>query len=319
MIAGISLSIICFGLAIRSGWLAARGKGRMSRAGGMLGFLGWTAVAASLLLISRSFLDAQGTLIPELIVGVLIAMWVAIDPSARAGSRCIGLRSLVAVATLGLSALMIFWWQLGPMPNNHPILFVDITGRIREADMRWGYLGQPEKSVRVTLQEVNVGAPTSLAQPMEFYGDLLSIRYRKITPHWALAFLGFPPLIWIDGLRGEFLDPHKAAEIPALFQNFDSHSSQLSGPWLARLRQLWRQVFYGQQIWWLASASIESQSFALVNEHGKPNQGTFVVLAGPTALFWQREQKEPALSVAHDSAGQPQIDSKPGAEASASP
>lgn len=291
MIVGISLSIVCFGLAIRSGWLAARGKLRASRACGMLGFLGWTALAASLLLISRAFLDGHSSLVPELVVGVLVALWVAVDPSARAGVRTLGLRSLLAVATLAFSILMIFWWQLGPVPSNHPILFIDITGKTREVELTWNFPGKGEQHTKVVLQTLSVGAPSSLAQEIEIYGDLLSIRYRKVTPHWALAFLGFPPLIWIDGLRGEFLDPQQSAEIPSIFQNFDSHSSQLSGSWLIRLRQLWRQVFYGRPVWWLASASIQSQAFALSDELGKPVVGKFAVLAAPTSLFWESQQQ----------------------------
>ncbi|MFZ4099903.1 MAG: hypothetical protein ACOYKZ_06225 [Chlamydiia bacterium] len=278
--------LFAFALAARSFWVAGRSSGwRHGLSSAMT--CGWSLWALLLIWVlplrwpSQMSAWQQGALLGALIV----ALWVMFDPRVRKFGRGSWDRALFAAVQWAVGAVFLVWYTFGSGGHDRPILTLELSGKqaIQEADYQLP--GTALQHHAFAVHEVLVRYPEGqLTLPLR--GDVVSVRSRHLRLTPFLQFLGFGPLIWIDGLRSEVLDPKEAEQFPTQFVALPLPQSLLAPEWLGWAMNVWTEAFLAiPSNWWIDVAQLESSGISMVRSDGTPQAGTWEVWGTPSGVI----------------------------------
>lgn len=296
----MSLMVLCLAFCLRAFWSS---KKRATGAGRTLSgwrCFGWLALAVLLGLALRPSWPDGGwsgfTLLPCLMLG----MWIVLDPSVRRAGRGTLGRTFFGMCVLLGSFFALGWFRLGPAMADQPLLVLRLTGQKALDTISWQMPGQPARSESVPTLLVEISRPedTGLspgsAQQLHILGDVLSVRAQRIRLWWPLEFLGFPPVIWLDAVRGEYLDPVASKDYPAQLFALQQPATLLGSSLQAWCSLVWQKAFRsGSPSWWMESAQLETAGISLIGPDGTPLKGVVEVWANGASMELRR-QAEPS-------------------------
>jgi hypothetical protein len=293
--AEIALIMLSLAFSLRAFWGSkkASSSGRRTLSGWRS--LGWFCLALILGLALRPRWDMEG-LAPFLVLAVLVlSVWIVLDASVRRGGKGTLGRTMFGHLVLISSIFTLMWFRFGPAMNPRPLLTISLLGEQITKTVTWQLPGGSPRTenlphYQLLLQNArqNDGNGESQA-PLTVLGDVLSVRAQRIRLWWPLELLGFPPLVWIDGIRGEYLSAAAAKDFPMQFHPLDEMPTLLGPSLQSWCTLVWQKAFRsGVLSWWMDAAQLESAGISLVREDGLPHKGIVDVWVNGTSIELQR-------------------------------
>jgi hypothetical protein len=293
-----SLIILSIAFSLRSAWSSRRREKKIQRMSARWRAMGWLLLAA-LTGLSLRPIWPHGEVSSLLLVPVfIIALWVIMDPSIRSGGRGALTRTLVGFLVCILSLISIVWIRLGNIPSNEPILIVELTSEVVDKEVAWQLPGQSSRTQTLPHHKVRLRYPNQEMEPplltLELLGDVLSVRAQRIRLWWPLELLGLPPVVWLDAVRSEYLDPQHAEEYPAQYQSLP-HTPTLLGPSvLSWCTLVWKRAFRsGIPPWWIETVHLESIGVSLIDLQGKSRKASYAVVSSGSSLMMRAYSPTP--------------------------
>ncbi len=283
----ITLIILSAAFALRALWATKKGSTPTIRVVAKWRVAGWTALALLMALALRPHWEQplqQGWILLP-ILGV--ALWIAMDGKVRGGGRGTLGRTMIGCALAILSGFSLIWFRLGPPLAEQPLLTLTLTGEKEEKSITWQQPAQPPQTETHSLYRVitQSAGPEGPTDSVDVLGDVVSVRAQRIRLWWPLEMLGFPPAVWLDGLRSEYLDPELAKQVPAQFYPLQQPATLLGPSLQAWCTLVWQKAFRsGMPSWWMELAQLESAGISLVDERGAPHRATIEVWANGHSL-----------------------------------
>jgi hypothetical protein len=296
----MSLMVLCLAFCLRALWSSKKRATAAGRALSGWRCFGWLALSVLLGLALRPRWPDEGwsgfTLLPCLI----LSMWIVLDPSVRRGGRGTLGRTFFGMCVLLSSFFALGWFRLGPAMADQPLLVLHLTGQKSLETVSWQMPGQPSRSESMPTLLVEISTPGSLgatpgsARQLHIVGDVLSVRAQRIRLWWPLEFLGFPPVIWLDAVRGEYLDPTASKDFPVQVFALQQPATLLGSSLQAWCSLVWQKAFRsGSPSWWMESAQLESAGISLVGPDGTPLKGAVEVWANGASMELRRQVDPP--------------------------